>query len=63
MRQIHFLDLPQEVEILAQNSNQLLDDLRELNQLKNSQYQSDSELNSSKHKQSQITTKGNKLKR
>ncbi len=42
---------------LGQNSNQLLEDLRRLNQIQNSPYQYDLELNTPNEKQSQITTK------
>ncbi|GEM_PF-2205298 len=38
---LSFLDLSQEVNPLVQNSNSFLEDLRRLNQLKDSPYQND----------------------
>lgn len=58
--------LSQEVNPLVQNSNSFLEDLRRLNQLKDSPYQSDifvEKVNQPKPKQLQISTKVNKLKR
>lgn len=54
------------VNPLVQNSNSFLEDLRRLNQLKDSPYQSDifvEKVNQPKPKQLQISTKVNKLKR
>jgi len=46
----------------VQNSNSFLEDLRRLNQLKDSPYQHDLEVNQPKPKQPQIPTKVGKLK-
>ena len=62
---LSFLDLSQEVNPLVQNSNSFLEDLRRLNQLKDSPYQSDifvEKVNQTKPKQSQNPTKVGKLK-
>lgn len=49
------------MDVLGQNSNQLLEDLRKLNQLKNFPYQFDSEVD--KNKKYQIVMNAGKLKR
>jgi len=62
----YFQDLYQDVNPLVQNSNSFLDDLRRLNQLKDSPYQQDlntEKENQLKPKQPQVTTKSGKLKR
>ena len=48
---LSFLDLSQDVNPLVQNSNSFLEDLRRLNQLKDSPYQNDLEVNRPKPKQ------------
>lgn len=52
-----FLDLSQEVNLLVRQPNRFLEDLRKINQLKDSPFQSDLEDNQPKPKQPQNPTK------
>src|SRR5690606_28256864 len=59
---LSFLDLSQEVNLLVRHTNQFLEDLRKINQLKDSPFQYDLEDNQPKPKQPQSPTKVGQIK-